>query len=197
MKEFWDQRYAGNDCVFGTSPNLFFKEFIDARKPGSILLPAEGEGRNAIYAARKGWTVDAFDFSEVGREKALKLAKENGVSINYWLQDISSFKAEKQYDAVGLIYIHLPEALRRSFHQQACRSIKQGGFLVFEAYAKEQIHFDTGGPRDLTLLYDAPSICNDFSLLHIIKCAQRELELDEGKFHKGKAAVLRLIGQRL
>jgi hypothetical protein len=93
--------------------------------------------------------------------------------------------------------VHLPPLLRRSFHQEIYQSIKPGGFLVLEAYAKEQLQFNSGGPKDPAMLYDAPSLCHDFPFLHLISCEQKELELDEGPFHQGKAAVLRLIGQRL
>lgn len=52
--EFGDTRYGQTDFVYGTRPNQFFKEKIDKLKPGIIWLPAEGEGRNAVYAAYSG-----------------------------------------------------------------------------------------------------------------------------------------------
>jgi SAM-dependent methyltransferase len=197
MQQFWDQRYAANDTVYGDRPNKFFKLFIDLHKPGTILLPAGGGGRNAVYAAQKGWQVDAFDFSEVAREKALDLARGEKVLIHYELKNIADFKATKQYDAVALIYVHLPEKQRKQFHQEVYNSIKPGGFLVLEAFAKEQAELESGGPKDVNLLYDAPSLCNDFQFLHIMNCEQKELVLEEGEYHKGKAAVFRLVGQRL
>lgn len=197
MQQFWDQRYQESEWVYGESPNAFFKAFIDQQPPGTLLLPAEGEGRNAIYAALKGWTVEAFDFSPVAREKALAGAAAKGVKIRYDLQDIALFKASKQYDMVALLYVHLPEQLRHAFHTAIYKSIKPGGFLLLEAFAKEQIGFDSGGPKDPALLYDAPSICQDFPFLHQLSCEQKEVILEEGPFHQGKAAVLRLIGQRL
>lgn len=196
-KAVWDKRYTEIDWVYGVEPNLFFKQFIDARMPGSILLPGDGDGRNAVYAAKKGWCVDAFDFSRVAKEKALDLAKRNNVKINYRVQNIEDFVAEKLYDAVGLIYVHLPKSVRTSFHQEVYKSINSGGTLVFEAFAKEQIHFHSGGPKDAAFLYDAPAICNDFQFLHLLSCGQKEVELNEGDFHKGKAAVLQMIGQKL
>lgn len=196
-KTFWGSRYAEHDSVYGQQPNRFFKNFIDTHKPGSILLPAEGEGRNALYAASKGWKVDAFDFSEEAQKKAIALSKGKNVSINYWIQDIEKFVANKKYDAVGLVYIHLPEPARQHFHKQIHKSIQSGGFLVLEAFAKEQIEFNSGGPKDLSLLYDAPTICQDFPFLHTLFCGQKEIELNEGEFHKGTAAVLQLIGQKL
>ena len=47
MKEMWDKRYAQTDFVYGTEPNEFFKKQLLKLTPGKILLPAEGEGRNA------------------------------------------------------------------------------------------------------------------------------------------------------
>lgn len=197
MQQFWDQRYAENETVYGLQPNQFFKLFIDLHKPGSILLPAEGEGRNAIYAAKKDWEVDAFDYSSVARDKAIEWAAAEKVQIHYDIKDISEFRAEKQYDAVALIYVHLPAGIRTNFHRQVIQSIKPGGFLVLEAFAKEQLQFDSGGPKDPSMLYDAPSLCSDFQSLHIISCEQKEITLKEGEFHQGKAAVLRMLAQKL
>jgi len=197
MQQFWDKRYQETDHVYGEAPNAYFKAFIDQQKPGTLLLPAEGEGRNAVYAASKGWVVEAFDFSAVARDKALKVAAAKGVKIRYDLQDISLFKASKQYDLVALLYVHLPESLRHSFHTEIYKSVRPGGFLLLEAFAREQLGLDSGGPKDLSLLYDAPSICHDFPFLHLLSCEQKEVTLDEGEFHQGKAAVLRLTGQRL
>ncbi len=196
-RQFWDQRYADNDSVYGLEPNRFFKQFIDQRKAGTILLPAEGEGRNAIYAARKGGKVDAFDFSSVAVNKAIRAATNEKLVINYQVKNIESFTAANQYDAVALIYVHVPPEIRKKFHLEVVKSIKPGGFLVLEAFAKEQIQFQSGGPKDESLLYDAPSICEDFQSLHIMNCEQKDIQLNEGSHHKGNASVLRLIGQRI
>ena len=71
MKEMWDQRFSGDEYVYGTEPNLFFKEKLEGLKPGKLLLPAEGEGRNAVFAARLGWQVKAVDYSVQARMKAI------------------------------------------------------------------------------------------------------------------------------
>lgn len=197
MKTFWDQRFAEHNTVYGTAPNQYFKQFIDTREPGSLLLPAEGEGRNALYAARKSWKVTAFDFSEVARDKALTTAQKEGLTIEYRLQNLADFKAKEQYDAVALIYAHVSPAFRRSFHEQVYKSIRPGGMLVMEAFAKEQLQFSSGGPKEENMLYDAPTLCDDFPFLHLIECGQKEIVLEEGPFHQGPAAVLRMIGQRL
>lgn len=186
-----------NELVYGDQPNTYFRNFIDTHKPGSLLLPAEGEGRNALYAAGKGWKVDAFDFSDTARDKALQMAERKGLNIHYEIRDLEEFQADKKYDAVALIFVHLPPAARKKFHQQVYQSLKPGGYLVLEAFAKEQIQNQSGGPSDISLLYDAPSICGDFPFLHILSCGQKTLQLNEGLFHTGKADVLQLTGQKL
>ena len=83
MKEFWDARYKDSAFAFGEEPNEYFKEQISNLKPGKLLMPAEGEGRNAVFAAKLGWDVHAFDQSLNGQKKAMDLALKNKVNINY------------------------------------------------------------------------------------------------------------------
>jgi hypothetical protein len=62
MKEMWNKRYAAKEFAYGTKPNAFFKMSLEKyHSKGSLLLGAEGEGRNAVYAATKGLAVFAFD----------------------------------------------------------------------------------------------------------------------------------------
>ena len=111
MKEFWDDRYSKEDYAYGTSPNLFFKEVIDKYNvKGKIIFAAEGEGRNAVYAAQKGLQVFAFDISQEAKKKALRLAKEKAVEIHYEVGNFFDLKMVKEsYDGAALIYAHLPQ----------------------------------------------------------------------------------------
>lgn len=65
MKELWDKRYNTDQFIYGTTPNGFLKSELDKLKAGKLLLPGEGEGRNAIYAASRGWSVEAFHTSQL------------------------------------------------------------------------------------------------------------------------------------
>ncbi|MCU0373551.1 MAG: SAM-dependent methyltransferase, partial [Ignavibacteria bacterium] len=91
QKNFWNERYASPDFAYGTEPNDFFKREISKLVPGKLLLPGEGEGRNAVFAAIKGWDVTAVDFSEQAKIKALKLADENNVKINYLVSPLEDY----------------------------------------------------------------------------------------------------------
>ncbi len=83
MRDFWNVRYSEEIYAYGTAPNVFFSSELKKLPPGKALFPAEGEGRNAVYAATCGWNVIAFDQSEAGKEKALQLAAKKGVEIDY------------------------------------------------------------------------------------------------------------------
>ena len=73
MKEFWNQRYQNEEYVYGKEANVFFSEQLQKLEPSTLLLPAEGEGRNAVFAAKLGWEVTGLDYSEEAKKKALKL----------------------------------------------------------------------------------------------------------------------------
>ena len=83
LNTVWDDRYSNKEYAYGTEPNNFLKEQLQNLPIGSIFFPAEGEGRNAVYAAKLGWLATAFDISIEGKNKALQLAKINNVTINY------------------------------------------------------------------------------------------------------------------
>jgi SAM-dependent methyltransferase len=193
MKEFWNSRYQDEEYAYGIEPNTFFKSFIDANPPGKILLPAEGEGRNAVYAALKGWEVCAFDYSEQARSKALRLAREKEVQINYVVFDLMNLNMDNQtYDAIALTFVHLPSKIRRSVHRHLENLLKPGGKLILEAFSKEQLRKDSGGPRNEDMLYNMETLREDFRYLNIDNIEQLETELNEGKYHQGVASVIRL-----
>ena len=193
MKEFWEKRYNSKEYIYGSAPNAFLKSQLGKLPAGKLLLPAEGEGRNAVYAAELGWDVDAIDFSEQGKEKALRLAKERNVNINYQVADLSNFEFKQSYDAIGLIYAHFPAEWRSSMHQELANQLNSGGIIILEAFHKDQLGKDSGGPKSLEMLYSKESIRQDFKSLHCDLIKQETIFLDEGKHHSGEASVVRCI----
>ena len=192
--KFWDERYSSTEFVYGAEPNTFFKDELDNLKTGNILLLGEGEGRNAVYAAVKGWNVDAVDFSIIAKEKALKLAEENSVSINYEITDLSEYKPKSNYyDAAAIIFLHLNPKIRSDVHSKVVDSLIPGGTLILEVYEKEQLGKDSGGPKNIDMLYSKEELIEDFKLMKINLLKKKRIYLDESHHHKGEAVVLRLI----
>jgi len=192
--EFWNERYSSIEFVYGTEPNIFFKDELDKLKTGNILMLGEGEGRNAVYAAVKGWEVDAVDFSTIAKDKALKLADKNSVNINYELDDLSKYNPKSNYyDSAAIIFLHLNPKIRSEVHSRVVDSLKPGGTLILEVYEKEQLGKDSGGPQNINMLYSKEELEADFADMNIIDLQKRIVILNESQHHSGEAVVLRLI----
>jgi hypothetical protein len=198
MKEEWNNRFGVPEYIYGKEPNEFFSgKLKEIKIPGRILLPSEGEGRNAVHAALAGWEVYAFDFSDVAISKALKLAEENNVKIFYDCLSIEEvILAKNRYDAVGLIFNHMNSSVREEFHNKVVKSLKPGGTLIFEAYSIDQLGRTSGGPKIADVLYNLKSIEEDFKSLDLEYIEQVDIDLSEGKLHQGKANVIRVLGHR-
>jgi len=196
-KEQWDARYQALEYMYGKEPNEFLRAELPLLPTGTILFPAEGEGRNAVFAASLGWETDAFDQSETGREKAMSLAREKGVHINYWLSNIEDWpESGKPYDCIALIYMHLPPETRSLAHQMAIRSLKPGGILIFEAFSKSQMPRTSGGPKNIDLLYNLEDLQADFNGMEFITFAGQQTILDEGPLHQGLADIIRIVARK-
>lgn len=199
-KNKWDKRYSSEEFAYGEEPNKYLREQLDKLKVGTILFPAEGEGRNAVYAAQLGWNVFAFDISKEGKNKALKLAKSNNVKINYQVGELETLHfEEQQFDAIGLIYAHFPAAVKSKYHKIFDRYLKKGGVIIFEAFSKNNLDYvqkdeKIGGPKDIESLFSIAEIESDFPDYDFKQLVQMEIELKEGLFHNGKGSVIRFMG---
>ena len=147
MKETWNSRYNSSEYIYGITPNDFFSSFVEKNPPGYVLLPADGKGRNSVFAATQRWQVDAFDYSINACNKALQLAKNNNVVINYTVSDIHEYKSNKKYDLIALIYLHLVPEERSMFFKNLSGFLKPGGHILLEAFSKNQIHNSSGGQK--------------------------------------------------
>ncbi len=198
MKDFWNNRYAEQEYAYGEAPNKFFAEQLLLLKPGTIILPCEGEGRNGVYAAANGWEVNAFDTSEAGRTKAVELAKKAGVIINYAIEDAAIVSyPEKSADAVAFIYAHFAPNVRKTIHQKAIGWLKPGGKIILEAFTPAQLQNTSGGPGDISMLYTEDIIREDFKELESAYIQTLQTILNEGKYHEGVAAIIRFVGIKM
>jgi 2-polyprenyl-3-methyl-5-hydroxy-6-metoxy-1,4-benzoquinol methylase len=197
-RTFWNERYQANETTYGIEPNDFFKSQLDQLTPGKLLLPAEGEGRNALYAARQGWQVTAYDFSEVARIKTLQQALDsNLLNLEYHVQDLSHIELpQNTFDVIGIVFVHLPESTRKHLHRACVQSLKRGGRLILEVFSKNQLQFNSGGPKDYDLLYSLEILQQDFSPLRMDLLEERLIQLSEGPFHSGPAHVVRMVATK-
>jgi len=198
MASIWDERFAGEGYVYGTAPNTWLEAQASRLKAGSrVLSLGEGEGRNAVWLATQGHRIEAVDGSSVGLEKAQRLAATRGVTIQATVTDLATFvPALGAYDAVVLIFVHLPLPLRALVHARAQAALAPGGVLVIEAFTPRQLAFTSGGPKQVEALYEPETLRQDFPGIAWDVLREEEIELDEGPLHRGKAAVVRGLGRR-
>lgn len=201
-KALWDERYMENEFVYGKEPNLFFKEWIQKLEPGSILMPADGEGRNGVFAAELGWIVTSTDLSEEGKSKAFELAKEKKVNLEYSVGDLEELQFEPAaFDAIGLIYAHFAADKKTLLHKKLNDYLKPGGIIIFEAFSKLHMLYNgidpkVGGPKDFNMLFSTLEIAADFENYEILLLEEKEITLEEGKYHIGKGSVIRFVGRK-
>lgn len=204
MKKMWDNRYANENYAYGIAPNVFFKDALSKYElAGTILLAAEGEGRNAVYAAKKGLAVTAFDTSIEGKKKALRLAEKENVAIDYQVGDFFDLDlVNNQYDSAALIYAHFPPPLLSKYHKKVAELIKPGGMIILEGFSTEHLALrnanpDVGGPNKLEMLFSKESIKSDFSEFEVIQLEEVEVDLSEGDFHNGIGKVIRFVARKM
>ena len=195
----WNDRYRLPAYAYGTEPNDFLRQELPKLPVGALLLPAEGEGRNAVFAAQLGWQVSAFDLSAEGRAKALQLAQTHGVAIDYAVGELAAQPYRPaQFDAIALIYAHFPAADKSAIHRALDRYLQPGGVVIFEAFSKQHLTYQArnphvGGPKDEASLFSEAEIRRDFPHYTFRELREEVIELSEGEYHQGTGSVIRFV----
>ena len=202
--EMWNDRYSKIDYAYGIKPNQFFLESVNEYElTGNILLPAEGEGRNAVFAAQKGLDVTAFDISTEGKKKALQLAEKAKVKIRYEVGDLFDLDIiNEKYGIAALIFAHFPPNVLSKYHEKIADLIADEGIIILEGFSKSHLKLreenpKIGGPNKIEMLFSIDSIKEDFSNFEVIKLEEVEVQLNEGSFHNGLGKVIRFIGKKI
>ncbi len=201
-KEFWDERYANSEYAYGESPNVFIEEILPIYPIGKILFPADGEGRNSVYAAKLGWTVSSFDLSDTGKQKAMDLATANDVVLDYQVCGADEVHYElESFDAIAFVFAHFPANVKQQYNKKMLDFLKSGGLVFFEAFSKSHIEYQKkypsiGGPKELDMLFSIEEIQETFANFEVITLEEVEEEMNEGPFHQGVGSVIRFVGRK-
>jgi len=199
MQAFWNAKFQTKELAYGEAPNNFIKENIDLLlNAKTVMCLGEGEGRNAIFLADKGIFVEALDISDVALLKLRKRAKEHYVFIKTRHTLLEYWQPDQHYDAVICTYLHLPKQHQKMLFEKAIETLAPQGYFIAELFSESQIHFESGGPKNMAFLYDLNDILDIAKMLpcKIIKLAQEVIVLNEGERHVGRASVIRVILQK-
>lgn len=138
----YDDRYAVEDYYWGLRPNRLCYEIMQLLppvKPYHVLDVGCGEGKDAVFLAKCGYLVTAFDISEAGIEKAKRLAEDNRVEADFRRTDIMDFPFDRNYDIIfssGVLHF-----VRPPYREEICTRLKThtapGGFNVLNVFVQK------------------------------------------------------------
>ena len=171
--EEWDRRYATPDLIWSEEPNRFLRAEAGALSPGRALDLACGEGRNAVWLARRGWEVTAVDFSDTALAKARRLAAEHAVEVRWVRDDLAvHVPPPAAADLVAIVYLQVPAALRARVLARAADALAPGGVLLVIGHDLENLTRGHGGPRHPAVLMTPEAVAAELPGL-VVERAER------------------------
>ncbi len=198
-RETWDGRFSTDGYIFGTEPNAWLAAHANLLQPGMrVLAVADGEGRNSVWMAKRGLTVDAFDISPVGVAKAEKLAQQAGVQVNFQIAGVEDFAWKVgEYDAVVAIFIQFADPdTRAALFRRMKSALKPDGLLLLQGYTPKQLEYKTGGPPNVDHLYTEDMMQEAFGDMDISELRSYEDVLNEGTQHRGQSALIGVVARK-
>ena len=194
----WDERFSIEDYLFGAEPAQALVKLEHYLIPqGDTLVIADGEGRNSVYLASKGFKVTATDASTVANIKARALAASQNVEVDYQVEDFFDIDwSAKQYDnIVGIFFQFIPPDKIKQVLTALRTAIKKGGTLLIHGYTPQQIELATGGPKDVSLMYTKELFEDMFENVEILVNKEYQMQLTEGSGHNGPSALIDFVAQ--
>lgn len=173
----WDERYQGEEYLFGKTPTDLLKTFHTRLSKGTALDVAMGEGRNAVFLAEQGYKVEGLDCSVRGVEKAKRLASEKKVTLEAKVQNLDFYLMPlmKFNTIVMAFYKPAPR-----FFSEIKRGLAAGGTVLIEGYTVE--HYKKNqktGLVDLDQCFKSNELLGLLKDLHILYYN----EMEEGPQH--------------
>lgn len=197
QQELWNKKFSKDEYLYGIEANEFLSScYNNLKKSTRVLCVGEGEGRNAVFLAKKDYEVDAIDASDVALKKLEKLALKENVKVDTYCIDLNAWTPSKKYGACVLSFLHLNKDEKISILSKIETSLNKDAFFIMEVFSKKQINYSSGGPKDVDLLYCIEDIKQSLEECIFHKLEELEVTLNEGSGHQGKASVIRVLAQK-
>lgn len=138
----YEARYKDENYYWGLNPNHLCYEIMKLKpptKPYRVLDIGCGEGKDAIFLAKNGYIVSAFDVADSGLEKGRKLAEQNKVSVNFFKADLFDYKSDTTFDIIyssGVLHYLTPET-RKDFINNLKIHTSINGIHVLNVFVKK------------------------------------------------------------
>jgi 2-polyprenyl-3-methyl-5-hydroxy-6-metoxy-1,4-benzoquinol methylase len=137
IRERWNRSLVDNENYrFNKQPNNLLMATVEGISPGTALVVAMGQGRNALALARKGWEVTGFDLADKAVAYAMEEAKKEGLELNTHIESYETFAyGSGQWDLITWLYGGClgMEGIAGTLKE----ALKPGGLFVFEFFHRE------------------------------------------------------------
>jgi SAM-dependent methyltransferase len=174
-RERWNERYAGAELLWSSTPSRFLVAETEDLPPGRALDLACGEGRNAVWLGERGWRVTGVDFAEAALGKAAELAAGRGVELELIHADLLEWVPPAgAYDLVAVFYLQLPAAERRLVLGRAAAAVAPGGRFLLVAHDLLNLAEGHGGPSDPAVLTSAEEVAAELPGLVVERAGRVE-----------------------
>lgn len=200
MQEVWNKKFSREGFFYGTQVNNFIKEHSALiEKKSTVICLGEGEGRNALYLAKKDLHVEALDVSDVGLKKLQVAALKENLAITIRHTLLENWTPVKKYGAIISTFTHIERNMQKEIFVKSINALQENGYFIAEFFSVDQVNFSSGGPKDTNLLYQLDELYTLFLTLpcKIYKLSQEIITLSEGKGHNGEASVIRIIIKKI
>ncbi len=191
----WNERYRDSELIWSAGPNQFVEAELSGLPPGRALDLAAGEGRNAIWLARRGWQVTAVDFAQTGLDKGRTLAGD--LPVEWVCADATAWRGDSSYDVCVVAYLQLPADDRRAAVRNGFASVRPGGVFLLVAHDSTNLTEGTGGPQYAHVLMTAEDVLADLDgeRFEVVRAERvsRQVTQPDGTTGTAYDALVRLV----
>ena len=136
---YYEKDYQKDKYLWGVQPSkmcLQILEYLPPVRPLKVLDIGCGEGKDAVFLARCGYDVSAFDISEAGLEKVKRLAEKARVHVRTFRANLCDYRLEETYDILfssGTLHYIKPE-LRGEIIENYKAHVSENGLVAFHVF---------------------------------------------------------------
>lgn len=138
----YQEWYKAPEYYWGTEPSSLCLKIISLLppvRPYRLIDVGCGEGKDAVFMARCGYDVTAFDLAQAGIDKAKRLAEQADVYVNAFVADVNEYRPEGEYDVVfssGVLHYIRPE-LRGEIFESYKAHTAEGGVHAMNVFVQK------------------------------------------------------------
>ncbi len=152
----WEERYRAKAERPLDLPSRFLQQHLPQLPRGLALDVACGDGRNALFLARHGFTVEAIDIAMAGLRRAQAAIRRDRLPVRLIQADLVSFPLRRERYAVIINIRYLERALWPALK----RAVREGGVIVVETFLIDQLQF--GHPSNPAYLLERGELADAF-----------------------------------